>query len=144
MSSATLSTKITNLPSNKMLSAVVPTFGRVLIAAIFLLSGISKLTAPAMTIGYIQAVGLPLPVLAYGAAVFVEIVGGVALIVGFQTRLVALSLTGFTLITAVAFHANLADQNQFFHFFKNIAMAGGLLQVLAFGAGPFSIDGRHR
>ncbi|WP_230532883.1 DoxX family protein [Microvirga roseola] len=144
MSSAILSPKITNLPSNKMLSAVAPAFGRVLIAAIFLLSGISKLTAPDMTIGYIQAVGLPLPVIAYGAAVFVEIVGGVALIVGFQTRLVALTLAGFTLITAVAFHANLGDQNQFFHFFKNIAMAGGLLQVLAFGAGPFSIDGQRR
>jgi putative oxidoreductase len=64
--------------------------------------------------------------------------------VGFQTRLVALALAGFSVITAVAFHANLTDQNQFIHFFKNVAMAGGLLQVLAFGAGPLSIDGRRR
>jgi putative oxidoreductase len=127
-----------------MLLTVVPTFGRALIATVFLLSGISKLMAPAMTISYIQAVGLPLPIIAYGAAVLVEIVGGLALVVGFQTRLLALALAGFSVITAVAFHANLTDQNQFIHFFKNVAMAGGLLQVLAFGAGPLSIDGRLR
>jgi putative oxidoreductase len=144
MLSATLPHKFSTLPSSRMLVTVVPTFGRALIATIFLLSGISKLMAPAMTISYIQSVGLPLPIIAYGAAVLVEIVGGLALVVGFQTRLVALALAGFSVITAVAFHANLADQNQFIHFFKNIAMAGGLLQVLAFGAGPLSFDGRRR
>jgi putative oxidoreductase len=145
MSSATLlSRQIANLPSSWTVSAVVPTLGRVLIAAIFVLSGFSKLTTPEMTIGYIQTMGLPLPVVSYGAAVLIEIVGGLALIVGFQTRLAALALAAFSLLTAVTFHADLADQNQFIHFFKNVAMTGGLLQVLAFGAGPFSFDGWRR
>jgi putative oxidoreductase len=116
--------------------------GRVLISAIFILSGLSKLAAPAATIGYIDAVGLPFAPVAFAAAVAVEVVGGVALIAGFKTRWVAGVLALFSVVTAIAFHANLADQNQFIHFFKNIAMAGGLLQVIAFGAGAISLDAR--
>jgi putative oxidoreductase len=117
--------------------------GRVLIAAIFLLSGLSKVTAPDMTIGYIQSVGLPLPTLGLVAAILVEVVGGAALVVGYQTRAVASMLALFTLVTAFAFHHQLGDQNQFIHFFKNVAIAGGLLQVVAFGAGGWSFDARR-
>jgi putative oxidoreductase len=118
--------------------------GRVLISAIFLLSGASKLAAPAAMVGYIQSVGLPFPQLALGLAVAVEIAGGLALILGYRTRVVAAVLAAFSVATALGFHANLADQNQFIHFFKNIAMAGGLLQVVVFGAGRFSLDARRR
>ncbi|KJK24759.1 LysR family transcriptional regulator [Burkholderiaceae bacterium 16] len=117
--------------------------GRVLVSAIFLLSGASKLAAPAAMVGYIQSVGLPFPQLALGLAVLVELGGGLALVLGYRTRLVAAILAVFSVATALAFHANLADQNQFIHFFKNIAMAGGLLQIVAYGAGRFSLDARR-
>jgi putative oxidoreductase len=113
----------------------VPILGRTLMAAIFILSGGSKLAAPAATIGYIASVGLPFPALALAVAILVEIVGGLALIAGWRVRAVASTLAAFSIVTALAFHADLADQNQFIHFFKNLAMAGGLLQVAAFGAG---------
>jgi len=117
--------------------------GRVLIAAIFLLSGFAKVTAPAATIGYIQAAGLPAPTLAYAAALLVELGGGILLVIGYRTRLVAAALVLFAFATAFGFHHDFADQNQFIHFFKNVAMAGGLLQVVAFGGGRLSVDARR-
>ena len=124
-------------------SATAALVGRVALSTIFILSGLSKLADPAGTIGYIQSVGLPAPQLAFLVAVAVEVAGGVALIVGFRTRVVAAMLAAFSLVTAFGFHAQLSDQNQFIHFFKNIAMAGGLLQVVAFGGGRLSLDSRH-
>lgn len=97
-----------------------------------------------MMVGYISSVGLPLPQLALALAIIVEIGGGLALIAGYRTRTVAAVLAVFSVFTALAFHNALGDQNQFIHFFKNIAMAGGLLQVVAFGAGRFSLDARRR
>jgi putative oxidoreductase len=123
--------------------AVLPLVGRILLGAIFLLSGISKISAPAVTLAYISSVGLPFAHLGLAVAIVVELAGGVALVLGYRTRLVAGVLALFTVATALAFHSNLADQNQFFHFFKNIAMAGGLLQVVAYGAGRFSFDARR-
>lgn len=116
--------------------------GRVLLAAIFVLSGVSKLADPTGTIAYITSAGLPAPSLAYGVAVAVELVGGLLLIAGIRTRIVASALAAFSLAAAFGFHANLADQNQFIHFFKNVALAGGLLQVAAFGSGRFGFDRR--
>jgi len=117
--------------------------GRILLAAIFLLSGASKLADPAGTIGYITSAGLPFAQLGFAGAAAVEILGGLALVVGYRTRIAALVLAIFSLAAALAFHSALADQNQFIHFFKNIAMAGGLLQVTAFGAGRYSLDARR-
>jgi len=131
------------VPVSSPLSDSMSLLGRILIAAIFLLSGVSKLSNPAAVIGYIESVGLPLPALALAAAVLVEVVGGAALVIGYQTRAVAAALAVFTVVTAFAFHNQLGDQNQFIHFFKNIAMAGGLLQVFAFGAGGWSVDARR-
>jgi putative oxidoreductase len=111
----------------------LPLIGRVLIAAIFLLSGASKIADPAGSIAYITSVGLPLPALALVGAIVVEIVGGLLLISGYRVRTVAAVLAAFSLATAVFFHSALGDQNQFIHFFKNVAMAGGLLQIVAFG-----------
>lgn len=123
--------------------AVVSLVGRVLLSAIYMVSGVSKLIAPAATIGYITSAGLPFAPLGLAVAVIVEILGGAALIAGFHTRFVAAVLAVFTVATALGFHSNLADQGQFIHFFKNIAMTGGLLQVVAFGAGRFGLDARR-
>jgi putative oxidoreductase len=129
--------------SSKSSNDVLALTGRVLIAAIFILSGASKLADPAGTIGYIASAGLPLPQLAFAGAAAVELLGGLALVVGYRTRLVALALAIFSILAALSFHSALADQNQFIHFFKNIAMAGGLLQVVAFGGGRISLDARR-
>ena len=131
-----------NIPS--VVTTVFPAVGRLMISTLFLLAGLSKIAAPAMTIGYIQSVGLPLPAVAFGLAAFTEIVGGTLLLLGYRTRIVAGVLFVFTLATAAFFHNHLGDQNQFIHFFKNVAIAGGLLQIVAFGGGRLSLDGRGR
>lgn len=115
--------------------------GRLLIALIFIASGLGKIAAPGATQGYIASVGLPLPMLSYLIAVLVELAGGILILIGYQVRITGLVLAAFTLATAVIFHTNFADQNQMIHFLKNVAIAGGLLQVAAFGAGSFSLDG---
>ena len=125
-------------------TSVLPLIGRVLMAAIFLISAFGKLAAPTGTIGYIASVGLPAPTLAYAAALAAELGGGVLLVLGYRTRLVAAALAVFSVVSAVFFHSALADQNQMFHFLKNIAMAGGLLQFVAFGAGSLSLDERRQ
>ena len=123
-------------------SGVVPFVGRILVAAIFILSGLGKIAAPAATQGYIAAMGMPAPLLAYIGAIVVELGGGLLLLAGYRTRLVAAGLALFSIVTAFIFHHALADQNQMIHFLKNFAMAGGLLQFVAYGAGRISVDGR--
>jgi putative oxidoreductase len=130
-----------NIPS--VVTTVVPAVGRLMISTLFILAGLSKVAAPAMTIGYIQSVGLPLPSVAFGLAAFTEIFGGITLLLGYRTRIVAGVLFVFSLATAAFFHNHFSDQNQFIHFFKNIALAGGLLHVMAFGGGRLSLDGRR-
>jgi putative oxidoreductase len=115
--------------------------GRLMIATLFLLSGLGKIAAPAVAQAYIASTGLPLPIAGYLIAVVVEVAGGLLLAVGYRTTFVATGMAVFTLATAVFFHNNFADQNQMIHFFKNIAIAGGLFQVATFGAGSLSIDG---
>jgi putative oxidoreductase len=122
----------------------LPFAGRLLIGLPFAMSGLSKLAAYAATTGLIASAGLPFPPLAFAVAVAVELGGGLLLIAGYQTRTVALVLAVFSLATAVSFHSNFADQNQMIHFLKNVMMAGGLLQIVAFGAGALSIDNRGK
>jgi putative oxidoreductase len=114
--------------------------GRILIAAIFVLSGASKFTQPGPTIAYMTAAGLPLAPIGLVVAALIELGGGIGLILGYRTRLVASVLALFALVTASVFHSGFSDQNQFIHFFKNVAVAGGLLQIVAFGAGRLSLD----
>jgi len=116
--------------------------GRVLLAAIFLLSGFGKVVQPGPMIAYIGAAGLPYPKLALAGSALVELLGGAALVLGYRTRVAAIVLALFSLVTALTFHSAFGDQNQFIHFFKNVAMAGGLLQVAAFGGGELSLDAR--
>jgi putative oxidoreductase len=123
------------------ISNAAATGGRIALALIFILSGVGKLAALGATKAYIQSMGLPLSDLALPGAIAIELLGGLALALGLRTRLAALVLAGFSILTAIAFHAQFADQNQMIHFLKNVAIAGGLLQVAAFGATTFSLDG---
>jgi putative oxidoreductase len=123
-------------------TALFAAAGRLLMATIFIFSALGKLAAPAATIGYIQSVGLPFATLGFAIAVAVELGGGLMLVAGLKTRWVAAALAAFSIVTGLAFHNALGDQNQLIHLLKNVAMAGGLLQVAAFGAGAFSIDAR--
>ena len=125
------------------LDTVFAATGRVLIAVLFLLSGLGKIASPTVTEGYIASVGLPAPLFGLLIAILVEVGGGLLLIAGFRTRIVALVLAAFTLATALLFHHNFADQNAMIHFFKNVAIMGGLLQVAAFGPGSVSLDARR-
>ena len=122
--------------------AALALIGRILLGAVFIMSGLGKLGAPGPVQGYIAAVGLPAPLLAYVVALVVEVGGGALLLVGFRTKAVAAVLAAFCVLTAVVFHRALGDQNQLIHFLKNFAMAGGLLQIAAFGAGRIGLDSR--
>ncbi|MBP1884186.1 DoxX family protein [Sinorhizobium mexicanum] len=130
------------MSDNLALQSVLAFIGRLLLVAIFLSSGFEKLADPAGTIEYIRAANLPLPSVAFAIALVVELVGSVLLLVGYQARLAALALALFTVASALGFHTNFADQNQMIHFMKNLAITGGFLQIVAFGAGAFSLDRR--
>jgi putative oxidoreductase len=122
----------------------LPFAGRLMIGLPFAMSGLGKLSAYGAVTGMIGAAGLPLPPLAFAVAVLVELGGGLLLVAGYRARLVAAALAVFSLAAAVSFHNNFADQNQMIHFLKDVMMAGGLLQILAFGAGALSLDNRRK
>lgn len=123
--------------------------GRLLLAVLFLPAGIGKITGFTGTVGYIASAGLPLPQLAALFALTVEVAGGMALLLGFGTRVAALALALFTLVAAFIFHGYwaVAANQQFMQsllFFKNLALAGGLLTLAAWGPGAWSVDFRRQ
>lgn len=113
---------------------------RLLLAAIFLIMGLGKLAAAEGTMGYIASVGLPFPAGVYYATIALEVVGAVLLIAGYRTRAVAAALGLFSIVAAAIFHADFGDQAQFTNFLKNLAIAGGMFQIAAFGPGRISVD----
>ena len=115
--------------------------GRILLAAIFLISGISKIGGYAGTQGYMEAMGVPGVLLPLVIAL--EVAGAIAIILGWQTRFFAFLLAGFSLASALLFHRALGDQMQFILFLKNLAIAGGFLVLVARGAGEWSLDARR-
>ncbi len=114
---------------------------RLLLAQVFLIAGLTKITGYADTQGYMEAMGIPGALLPL--VILLEAGGGLAIILGWQTRLVAATLALFSLAAAVIFHNNLADQMQTIMFMKNLAIAGGLILLVAHGAGGYSLDNRH-
>jgi putative oxidoreductase len=116
--------------------------GRLLFSSMFLAFGYGKLTAFSGTSGYMGSLGLPAPGLFTLLAIIIEIGGGLLMLVGYQTRLVALGLAVFVLVAAFIGHAQFGDANQFMHFMKNMAIAGGSLAFVAFGAGAYSLDAK--
>jgi putative oxidoreductase len=114
--------------------------GRALLAVLFLASGLGKIPGYAATAGYMAAVGVPSALLP--AAIALEVFGAIAIIAGWKTRITALLLAGYTLVAALIFHSNFSDQIQVVMFMKNVSITGGLLLLVANGAGPWSLDGR--
>jgi putative oxidoreductase len=114
--------------------------GRTLLALLFLLSGLGKLGAYHATAGYMASVGVPGALLP--AVIATEVLGALAIILGWKTRAAAALLAGFSVLTALIFHNNLADQTQLIMFWKNISIAGGYLLLVIHGAGAVSLDAR--
>lgn len=126
--------------------------GRLLLSGLFIWAGYGKLKAPSGVIQYFAKVGVPLPGLMVWVAILIEFVGGIALLVGFRTRWVAWLLAIWCVVTGLAVHlvagvgsadAMVAYDNMI-HFYKNLAMAGGLSFVFVYGAGQLSIDNKFQ
>ena len=115
--------------------------GRTLMAVIFLLAGLQKIGGYAGTQAYMESVGVPGMLLPLVIAL--EIGGALALILGFQLRLAALALAGFSVASAVLFHAQFGDQTQTILFLKNLAMAGGFLILASHPPGAWTLDARR-
>jgi putative oxidoreductase len=142
MNATTINTDTPNTVTANTATRFLPFAGRVLIGGVFLMSGLSKLAAYQGVAAAISGAGLPFAPLGFGLAVIVEIGLGVLLLIGYRVRPVALGLAIWCFVTAIFFHSNFADQNTMIHFLKNLLIAGGLLQIVHFGAGPVSLDAR--
>ena len=129
-------------PSSLTLKSTTELLGRVLIAGLFLLSGVGKITAYTATAGYMASVGVPGGVLPLVIAT--EVLGSLAIVLGWKTRIVSFLLAGFTLLTGILFHTNFADQMQMIMFMKNVSIAGAFLLLTVNGAGPLSLDNKSR
>ena len=117
--------------------------GRILLAVIFLLSGFGKLTAISATAGYFGGLGLPLPTVTAVVVGLIELLGGLAILVGFHTRIAAWVLAIFTIATGLVAHTGWADQMQMIQFLKNLAITGGFIVLASSGAGAYSIDAKR-
>ena len=114
--------------------------GRVLMSAIFIHAGYGKAMAPAATMAAFHHLGLPLPGVAYAVALAIELGFGTLFLVGFKVRITGLVLAGWCIATAFAAHYHPENRDAMVHFMKNVCMAGGFLQAVAFGTGRFGID----
>ena len=114
--------------------------GRVMMSAIFIHGGIGKAMAPAATMATLARYNLPMPGAAYAVSLAVEIGVGIVFLIGWKARISAAILAFWCVATAYVAHYHPADQGQMIHFMKNMCMAGGFLQVVAYGAGAFSVD----
>ena len=122
----------------KQLQVFAAPLGRILISLIFVTSGFSKISGYAATQGYMEAMGVPgmmLPLV-----IVVELIGGLMVMVGWHTRIAAYLLAGFSLLSALLFHANFGDQMQMIMFMKNISIAGGFLMIVSLGGGAYAFD----
>jgi len=116
--------------------------GRVLIAFMFVMSGLNKINNYGNTAGWMDAMGVPgslLPIV-----IVLEVFGGAAIMIGWQTRIAASLFAAFSVMSAAIFHADFSDQNQMIHFMKNVSIAGGFLFLIVHGAGTYSMDNRGK
>ena len=127
--------------NQSIVNAGTQLFGRVLMSSIFIMAGINKISGYAGTQGYMESVGVPGALLPL--VILLEIGGGLAILLGWKTRIAAFLLAGFTVLSALIFHANFSDQMQSILFMKNMAMAGGLLFLVAGGISAWSLDAKR-
>ena len=130
----------TSVTTNTGLRNSAELTGRILLVALFLISGLGKITAYAATAGYMAAMGGP--TIALPLVIGLEVLGAAAIALGWKTRIVAFLLAGFTLLTGIVFHNNFADQMQTIMFLKNVSISGAFLMLATNGAGAFSLDAR--
>jgi len=117
--------------------------GRLLLALLFVLSGFQKITGYSGTAGYMASAGLPMIGLLLPLTILIELGGGLLLVIGWQTRWVALVMFLFLIPVTLTFHNVAVDPTQMVMLLKNAAIMGGMLQLFAFGAGAWSVDGRR-
>ena len=120
------------------MAALVQPLGRLMLALIFILAGVEKVTDLARTSAYMEAVGVPSALL--WPTILLEVLGGIAIAIGYKTALAALGLALFSIAAAVLFHSDFSDKMQMILFLKNIAMTGGLLILATSGATAYSLD----
>jgi len=126
-----------------MSNSAILLVARILLSVMFIMSGLQKFTDIAGTAGYIGSVGLPAAgALAWLAAIF-ETLAGIAILVGFQTRIASYLMAAFCVVLGALFHSNFADMTQMIMFMKNLTIAGGFLALSVAGAGSLSLDGRR-
>jgi len=128
------------MPMHRIM-AFSPVLARVLMASLFIWDGVLQLRNPAGTARYFASVHIPLPEVAVWISILVHLLAGFALVLGFKTRWAAAALCLLCLGTAFGVHLPVGDLNNMTHFYKNLAMAGGFLYVMHYGAGGLSIDG---
>jgi len=136
------STQGVQLNGDSALCSAAELIGRILLSILFLMSGIGKIGAYAATAGYMASVGVPGALLPL--AIVVEVIGAIALIVGWKIRWVSFLLAGYTLITGLLFHNNFGNPTETIMFLKNLSITGAFLVLAANGAGRFSVDARNR
>ncbi|MGB7817101.1 MAG: DoxX family protein [Methylotenera sp.] len=124
------------------MNGIIQLFGRIMLALIFILAGIGKIQDPAGTAGYMQSMGVPGILL--WPTIALEVLGGLALAVGYKTRLAAFALAGFSVLAAALFHNEFGDKMQMIMFLKDIAMAGGLLLLAVGGKTAYCVDNRKK
>ncbi|PWJ76922.1 putative oxidoreductase [Pseudaminobacter salicylatoxidans] len=126
-----------------MPNSAIVLVGRILLSIIFILSGFGKLTNIAGTAGYFASFNLPAPTAVAVIVGLIELIGGLAVLIGFQTRIAAYILALFSIASALVAHMGWADAMQLINFQKNLAIAGGFLVLGAYGPGAFALDARR-
>ncbi len=126
-------------------SSFTPLAGRILMSVIFLISGFFKIGGYSQMVAYAASKGLPMAGVAIACAAVLELAGGLAILVGFQTKIVAWLLFLYLIPTTFVFHnfwtmQGMDQQNNMIHFLKNVAIMGGLVILAANGPGPYSVD----
>lgn len=114
--------------------------GRLFLALIFIVSGLQKISAYSGTAAYMESAGVPGMILPLVIAL--EVLGGLAIVLGWKTRIAAFLLAGFSLLSGILFHANFGDQMQAIMFMKNLALAGAFLLLFSIGPGAWALDNR--
>jgi putative oxidoreductase len=115
--------------------------GRLLLSSLFIWAGVNKLMNPSGTAQYFGSLHIPVPDITVWVVIIIELIGGLAILVGFKTRWAAIVLAVFCLVTAFGVHLPVGDLPNMVNFYKNLVMAGGFLYVVAYGAGTMSVDG---